>query len=101
MLGANISLSWRPADDLWPVRMDGSQIGPDYYNLCVNGGDAISGAGSITIATANRSLLEADCVDPLDFVPGDYVELMVSDTGCGIDPESLEKIFEPFFSTKA
>ena len=100
LLGANITLSWQPADDLWPVRMDPSQIDQIITNLCVNGGDAISGAGSITIATANRILLEADCVDPLDFVPGDYVELMVSDTGCGIDPESLDKIFEPFFSTK-
>lgn len=100
LLGAKITLSWQPAENLWPVRMDPSQIDQIITNLCVNGGDAISGAGSITIATANRTLLEADCVDPLDFVPGDYVALMVSDTGCGIDPESLEKIFEPFFSTK-
>ena len=100
LFGENITLDWQPAAGLWPVRMDPSQFDQIVTNLCINGRDAIIGSGRITITTANRSLLEADCIDPLDFVPGDYIELTVSDNGCGIDPANLEKIFEPFFSTK-
>jgi CheY-like chemotaxis protein len=81
--------------------MDPGQLDQVLANLTVNARDAIAGAGMITIAAANRTLLAADCQDKPDFVPpGDYVELTVRDTGAGMTPEIQARIFEPFFTTK-
>ncbi|MDQ1335076.1 MAG: hypothetical protein QG552_2026 [Thermodesulfobacteriota bacterium] len=100
LIGENINLAWEPATDLWPVKMDPSQIDQILANLCVNARDAISGVGKVTIETRNTVLNEADCAQHPGAVPGEYVMLAVSDTGCGMDRETLEDIFEPFFTTK-
>lgn len=100
LIGEDIQVVWRPASKLWPIKVDPTQIDQSLTNLCVNARDAISGVGTITIATANRTVDAAFCANHSDAVPGDYVLLSVSDTGCGISDEILSRIFEPFFTTK-
>jgi two-component system cell cycle sensor histidine kinase/response regulator CckA len=100
LIGEDIDLLWKPADDLWQVKIDPAQIDQILANLAVNARDAISGVGKVTIATENVVFDEAYCVRHLGFVPGEYVRLMVSDDGCGMDPEILPHLFEPFFTTK-
>ena len=100
LIAANINLAWLPSANLWQVRADPSQIDQILANLCVNAGDAIADAGKITIETGNSVLDEAYCAGHVGCVPGEYVQLAVSDNGCGMDKETLAHIFEPFFTTK-
>ncbi|MDA8125457.1 MAG: PAS domain S-box protein [Deltaproteobacteria bacterium] len=100
IIGEDIDLVWRPEADLWPVKMDPSQVDQILANLCVNARDAISGVGKITIETANAVFDDDYCVMHPGFFPGDYVRLAVSDDGCGMDKETLAHLFEPFFTTK-
>ena len=89
-----------PGANLWPVKIDPSQIDQILANLCVNARDAIAGVGKVTIETTNIAFDEGYCADHAGFVPGEYVLLAVSDNGCGMDKETLAKLFEPFFTTK-
>jgi PAS domain S-box-containing protein len=100
LIGEDIHLSWLPFTDLWPVKVDPSQIDQILANLCINARDAIAGVGKVTIETENCTLDEVYCADHADFVSGEYVLLAVSDDGCGMDKEVLGKLFEPFFTTK-
>jgi PAS domain S-box-containing protein len=100
LIGEDIELTWRPATNLWPVKMDSSQIDQILTNLCVNARDAISGVGRIIIETDMVRLDRAYCDKHTGCVPGDYVLLVVSDNGCGMEKELLENLFEPFFTTK-
>ncbi|MFW6154551.1 MAG: PAS domain S-box protein [Planctomycetota bacterium] len=100
LIGEDIDLAWTPGADLWPVRIDPSQIDQVLANLCVNARDAIRGVGKVTIETDNVHC-GASYADPrADVAPGDYVLLAVSDNGRGMDAETLASIFEPFFTTK-
>ncbi len=101
LIGENINLIWMPESDLWPVKMDPSQIDQILANLCVNARQAIgAGAGSITVETGNSTLDEEYCDTHAGFVSGDYVRIAVNDNGCGMDRQILAHIFEPFFTTK-
>ncbi len=100
LIGANIEISWQPQPDLWSVKADPSQIDQVLANLCVNARDAISGGGKLTIETGNRTIAEAYGAAHAGVVPGDYVRLAVSDNGSGMDVETLDHIFEPFFTSK-
>ena len=100
LIGESIHLEWQPGGGLWPVRIDPSQLDQILANLCVNARDAIAGVGTVTIRTANGSADEIDCAGFPGAVPGDFVRLMVTDDGCGMDEETLRHIFEPFFTTK-
>jgi two-component system, cell cycle sensor histidine kinase and response regulator CckA len=101
IIGENIELVWLPGNNVWPVEMDPSQINQILANLCVNARDAIADVGIVTIKTGNSVLDEEYCVHHPGLVPGDYVLLVVSDNGRGMDNETLKYIFEPFFTTKA
>ncbi|MGE0084934.1 MAG: ATP-binding protein [Desulfococcaceae bacterium] len=101
LIGENIDLLWKPADDLWSVKMDPAQVDQILANLVVNARDAIKDVGKITIETANAVFDEEYCRDHSGFQPGDYVMLAVSDNGCGMDKETQTNIFEPFFTTKS
>ncbi len=100
LIGEDIDLSWKPGPAVWPVKMDPSQLDQILVNLCINARDAISDVGRITIETHNVRFDEAYCANHAGFVPGEYVLLAVSDDGRGMDKETLDKIFEPFYTTK-
>ena len=100
LIGEDIDLVWQPGANLWPVRMDPSQIDQILINLCVNARDAISDVGKLTIETRAVTIDEEYCTDHAEFTAGDYVMLAVSDDGCGMERETLDKIFDPFFTTK-
>ncbi len=100
LIGEDIELVWSPGPDLWPLRIDPSQIDQILANLCVNARDAITGVGMVTIETKNTTIDEAYCADHASFSPGQYIELTVSDNGCGMPNEVLDHLFEPFFTTK-
>jgi CheY-like chemotaxis protein len=100
LIGEDINLEFLPDDNLWPVKMDPSQLDQILANLCVNSRDAISGVGKIHIETQCVTFDTWYCQRHVECMPGDFVVLTVSDTGCGMDKMTLEKIFEPFFTTK-
>jgi PAS domain S-box-containing protein len=101
LIGEDIELKWMPAADLWPVKMDPSQMDQLLANLCVNARDAIKDVGKITIETGMITFDQAYCAERTGFVPGDFVLLAVSDNGHGMERDILDKIFEPFFTTKS
>jgi len=100
LIGEDINLSWKPGAVLWPVKLDPSQVDQILANLCVNARDAMTGVGTITLSTENITLSADYCDDRMEALPGDYVVLVVTDDGCGMNKETLARIFEPFFSTK-
>jgi PAS domain S-box-containing protein len=100
LIGEDIDLAWLPAGSLWPIKVDPGQIDQILANLCVNARDAISGVGRLTIETATLSFDNDYCTRHPESVPGDFVMLAVSDDGCGMDKETMGKIFEPFYTTK-
>jgi PAS domain S-box-containing protein len=101
LIGEEIDLVWLPGRDLWPVKVDPSQISQILVNLVVNARDAIGRVGKITIETSNAELHDANFDTTAEQVSGDYVVLTVGDEGCGMDEQTLRYIFEPFFTTKA
>ncbi len=100
VIGEHIELVWQPADELWNVYIDPTQIDQILANLCVNSRDAIHGSGRIVIETSNAIFEDNYSSAQARIVPGMYVKLTVSDDGCGIDSIAIEKLFEPFFTTK-
>jgi PAS domain S-box-containing protein len=100
LIGEDISLVWQPGSHLWSVNVDPSQIDQIMANLCINARDAIAGAGRVFIETGNSSFDADFCASHPDFTPGDYVHIYVSDSGCGMDANTLAHLFEPFFTTK-
>ncbi len=100
ILGKNVSIVWQPAKTLWRVAMDPVQVDQVLMNLCVNARDAFDGSGTITIASRNVHLTDADIKERTQRGPGDYVALSVSDDGCGMDASTIAHLFEPFFTTK-
>ena len=100
LIGEDINLTWKPASTLWPVKMDAAQLDQILANLCVNARDAIADIGKIAIETQNFTIDKNYCLNHPDVMSGDYVRLTVSDDGCGIDKETLDHIFEPFYTTK-
>jgi CheY-like chemotaxis protein len=101
LIGENIELSWQPEANLWPIKMDPSQVDQMLANLCVNARDAIPGIGKVTIETGNATFDEIYCQSHDGFTPGDYTMIAISDNGSGMDEETLENIFEPFFTSKS
>jgi len=105
LIGENIVLSTVLANDLGPVRMDPVHVQQILLNLVLNARDAMPEGGHITLTTRNctqylqetRTERNAEGAKP-QLVP--CVELTVSDTGCGMDKETLRRAFEPFFTTK-
>ncbi len=100
LIGENIELVWLPGAGAMTVKMDPSQIDQILANLAVNARDAIAGVGKLAIETGSTTLGQAVCADQASAVPGTYVTLTVSDSGCGMDAVTVEHIFEPFFTTK-
>lgn len=100
LIGEDIELVWKPGHDLSPVFVDPSQVDQVLANLVVNARDAISDVGMISIETGIATLDAASVANQPDSLPGDYVVLTVSDTGSGMDAETIAHMYEPFFTTK-
>jgi signal transduction histidine kinase len=98
-LGATIELTVFPALDLSPVKVDPAQFTQVIRELALNARRAMPGGGRLTIATTNVTFGPQDVRDRPEVPPGDYVLLAVSDTGVGMGPEAIARIFEPFFIT--
>ncbi|MEY2408314.1 MAG: hypothetical protein QOF48_984 [Verrucomicrobiota bacterium] len=88
------------AKDLWTVVADATQMHQVLMNLCVNARDAMPDGGLLSIALRNVVLEEKHSPLQPEAKPGRYVRLTVTDTGIGIAPENLERIWDPFFSSK-
>ncbi len=101
LIGEDIDLAWTPGADLWLTKIDPAQLDQILANLCVNARDAITGHGRITMAAGNMTCNETYCASREGLTPGDYILLVISDTGCGMDAAVLDHLFEPFFTTKA
>jgi signal transduction histidine kinase len=105
VIGEDITLVTKLGSDLGHVRADRTQIEQVLMNLVVNGRDAMPGGGLLTIETDNVTFAPGDAVpdavgEAARVPAGDYVRLLVSDSGCGIDADTQARMFEPFFSTK-
>jgi two-component system, cell cycle sensor histidine kinase and response regulator CckA len=100
LIGEKVKLATVHSRDLWPVKVDVSQFEQVIVNLAVNARDAMPDGGTLTVRTANVGAQEAERFSYKGMPPADYVLIEVSDTGTGIPAEIVEKIFEPFFSTK-
>ena len=101
LLGENIKLDWNCQENLWPVKIDPSQLDQIITNLCVNARDAINGNGKVEIYTENISFYDEKLKEGNSPGPGDYVMITVSDNGTGISEDDKNKIFDPFYTTKA
>ena len=85
---------------LWNTFVDPAQVENALLNLAINGRDAMEGRGKLTIEAANATLDESYAASRAEVKAGDYVLIAVTDTGSGMAPELIERVFEPFFSTK-
>jgi PAS domain S-box-containing protein len=100
LISANIDLRTALATDLAAARADPNQLEQVIMNLVINARDAMPEGGTLTIETGNASLDENYAAQHVSVVPGEYVMLAVTDTGCGMSEETKARIFEPFFTTK-
>ena len=97
----NIACRLEVEPDVWPVYAISTQLHQVLMNLCINARDAMPGGGTITLSVTNVEL-DSRALEPQPMVvPGKFLCLRVADTGTGIPPENLHKIFQPFFTTKA
>ncbi len=96
-LGGLVNIEWRASEDMWPAFADQAQLELALVNLIINARDAMPAGGTVALLMENRELP----ADNWAGVPaGDYVLITVADTGTGIATDELEKVMEPFFTTK-
>ena len=100
LIGEKVKLDLVHGRDLWPVKVDVSQFEQVIVNLAVNARDAMPDGGKLTVKTANVTAAEAGQLAYKGMPAADYVRIDISDTGTGIPADIVDKIFEPFFSTK-
>jgi two-component system cell cycle sensor histidine kinase/response regulator CckA len=99
-IGENIELEVQTDPQLGNIEADPGQLEQVLLNLALNARDAMPAGGKLTITTANLHLNEAYADRRVIVKPGRYVQVVVSDTGCGMDQQTQSRVFEPFFTTK-
>jgi two-component system cell cycle sensor histidine kinase/response regulator CckA len=100
LIGANIELNLIHGSNLGLVKVDLGQMEQVLINLAVNARDAMENGGHLTIETSNFENKKAIICGEDEMPPGHWVAISVEDTGCGISPENMSRIIEPFFTTK-
>jgi two-component system cell cycle sensor histidine kinase/response regulator CckA len=100
LINESVSIDFFLHPSLGLIRADASQMGQVLLNLVINASDAMPLGGKLTIETANAELDESYTRMHTSVKPGPHVQLVVSDTGSGMDAETRERLFEPFFTTK-
>jgi signal transduction histidine kinase len=98
-VGPGVRVSTMLAGGLWATLCDPSQLDNAILNLCINARDAMPDGGQLVIETENTWLDERQARER-DMVPGQYVQVSVTDTGAGMTPEVAARAFDPFFTTK-
>lgn len=96
----SIQIEENVASNLWPVRANPTHIHQIILNLCVNARDAMPQGGALRIRASNQTIDEATAATKKNVLAGAFVKVEVEDTGTGIPPEIVERIWEPFFTTK-
>jgi PAS domain S-box-containing protein len=96
-LGGLVNLEWQVGEDVWIVFADRAQLELALVNLIINARDAMPSGGTVTVTAENRHVVEGELPGVR---AGEYVRICVADTGSGISAEHLEKVLEPFFTTK-
>ncbi|GMR20621.1 MAG: hypothetical protein BMS9Abin36_1217 [Gammaproteobacteria bacterium] len=98
-LTARIKLVYDLAEDLWPVWLDGGDLEDAIVNMSINAMHAMETGGELTLRTRNEQLNAMDA-QLLHLEAGDYVLFSMTDTGCGMDEATKERIFDPFYTSK-
>jgi PAS domain S-box-containing protein len=99
-VGENIAVDTRLAGGLWRIFADPNHLESALVNLAINARDAMAGGGKLIIETSNVTLDAVYAAKHDEVVPGPYVLIAVTDTGCGMQPDVAERAFEPFYTTK-
>lgn len=100
IIGEDVQLTVSTQSSDLQVRVDPDQLEQVIMNLVVNARDAMPNGGRLTIETSQLSVDDDYCTRNPDAKPGEYAMISISDTGCGMDRETLARVFEPFFTTK-
>lgn len=100
VIGEDVEIRMIPSTGPLVVRVDPAQIEQVIMNLCLNARDAMPNGGQMVVETTRLELDAEYCAEREYFRPGAYARLSVSDTGAGMESETLKHIFEPFFTTK-
>ncbi len=100
LIGEQVTLEIHAAPDLWNARLDIAQIQQVLVNLAINARDAMPDGGRLSIDLSNVTIDEDAARLHHELSPGQFVQIVVADTGIGIPPDVLPRIFEPFFTTK-
>ena len=98
--GDQVMLTLDLATNLHPVEIDPAQLQSAILNLVMNARDAMPDGGTLAISTANAAIAGGHDVTGIDIAPGDYVRIVVCDSGAGMAQEILPRAIEPFFTTK-
>ncbi|VAW93397.1 diguanylate cyclase/phosphodiesterase (GGDEF & EAL domains) with PAS/PAC sensor(s) [hydrothermal vent metagenome] len=98
-LTSRIKLKYELAEDLWLISIDEDELEDTILNICINAMHAIEGIGQLTIKTLNEQIKPIDA-QLLKLEPGEYISLSFADTGHGMDNETKQRIFDPFYTTK-
>ena len=99
-LGEQVAVETVLSGGVWQAHADPNQLELAVLNLAVNARDAMPNGGKLTLETANVHLDEQYATSQVEVLPGQYVMLAVTDTGCGMSPDVVARAFDPFFTTK-